>query len=64
VYRSAECSYTGTNYFDAADNNAGIKRQLVMYAASGLAVATCALGRMLNYHTAGFPGVGTFCGGS
>ena len=61
TYRSAECSYTGTNYFDAAD-------QPVLSAAGdvcGKRLNSCHLrfGQNAELPFGGFPGVGTFSGG-
>lgn len=60
IYRSAECGYTGTNYFDAAD-------QPVLSAGSdvcGKRLNSCHLrfGQNAELPFGGFPGVGTFSG--
>ena len=60
TYRSAECGYTGTNYFDAAD-------QPVLSAAGdvcGKRLNSCHLrfGQNAELPFGGFPGVGTFSG--
>jgi phage-related protein len=60
TYRSAECSYTGTNYFDAAD-------QPVLSVSGdvcGKRLNSCHLrfGQNAELPFGGFPGVGTFSG--
>ena len=60
TYRSAECGYTGTNYFDAAD-------QPVLSASGdvcGKRLNSCHLrfGQNAELPFGGFPGVGTFSG--
>lgn len=60
TYRSAECGYTGTNYFDAAD-------QSVLSAdddVCGKRLNSCHLrfGQNAELPFGGFPGVGTFSG--
>lgn len=58
VYRSAECSYTGTNYFDAQDNPVGNLSEDVC----GKRVDSCKLrfGDSFELPHGGYPGIGTF----
>lgn len=58
VYRSAECSYTGSNYFDANDNPVGSLSQDVC----GKRVDSCKarFGDKARLPYGGFPGIGTF----
>lgn len=57
-YRSAECSYTGTNYFDSQDNPVGSLGQDVC----GKRVDSCKLrfGDKAQLPFGGFPGIGTY----
>jgi len=58
VYRSAECSYTGSNYFDVNDNPVGSLSQDVC----GKRVDSCKarFGDKARLPYGGFPGIGTF----
>ena len=58
VYRSVECSYTGTNYFDASDVAVGNASQDVC----GKRVDSCAarFGAVAELPFGGYPGIGTF----
>lgn len=58
VYRSAECSYTGTNYFDAQDNPVGNLSEDVC----GKRVDSCKLrfGDSFELPHGGFPGIGAY----
>lgn len=58
VYRSAECSYIGSNYFDANDNPVGNLSQDVC----GKRVDSCKarFGEKSRLPYGGYPGIGTF----
>lgn len=60
VYRSAECSYTGSNYFDAQDNPVGNLSQDVC----GKRVDSCKarFGQYAELPFGSFPGIGTYYG--
>jgi phage-related protein len=58
VYRSAECSYSGTNYFDANDVAVGNANQDVC----GKRVDSCKarFGQKAELPFGGYPGIGTY----
>jgi lambda family phage minor tail protein L len=58
VYRSAECSYTGTNYFNASDAPVGNASQDVC----GKRVDSCKarFGQKAELPFGGYPGIGTY----
>ena len=58
VYRSPECSYSGTNYFDASDNPVGNLSQDVC----GKRISSCEkrFGANNELPYGGYPGIGTY----